>query len=581
MKSIKILFSIMLAVVVLFSGGSTFAQDLSKINGDWEGNLQAGGMNLKIVFHFTISGEVVSAKMDSPDQNAFGIIVDEVKINGDAIRMDVKSIGGTYEGQFDNEENLIAGDWKQGTGSYKLDLSKMTETAKQEKKEFISLWEGILKISAVELRLVLKIFENEDKTLGALLDSPDQGAKDIPVSRFDIDDDSLNFEISSIGGSYLSKYNKDSVYYEGTWKQSGMSLPLNIKHVDRIDEAKRPQNPQKPYPYNEEEVTFENKSEGIKLTGTFTFPKSGGEYPAVVLVTGSGPQDRDETIFSHKPFLVLSDYLTRNGIAVLRYDDRGIGQSTGDFSAATTVDFTSDAQSAIEYLRTRKEVNTNKIGIAGHSEGGLIAPMAASQSKDVKFIVMLAGPGVSGTQILSLQSKLILKAMGATDEEIEKAAILNEKLYNIIISEPDNEKAKITIMTEYNNYYNALSDEEKQEPGTAPDMFEKNLVQLLSPWFRFFLAYDPQPTLEELTIPVLAINGGKDLQVDPNQNLPEIEKALKNAGNKNFKTIELPGLNHLFQHTETGAISEYGQIEETMSPEVLKIISDWILNEVK
>lgn len=455
---------------------------------------------------------------------------------------------------------------------------------KQEEKQFTSLWEGKLKISVASLRLVLKTFKNDDGTLGAYLDSPDQGAKNIPATSITMTDDSLKFSVASIGASFAGKIFKDSSLVKGTFTQRTLSLPLELKKIDKLTEIKRPQEPKKPYPYNDEDVTFENKSANITLAGSFTYPKEEGKFPAVVLVTGSGPQDRDETLgggINHKPFLVLADYLTRNGIAVLRYDDRGIGKSKGNFATATSADFATDAEAAVEYLKTRKEVDSKKIGVAGHSEGGLIAPMVAVNSNDVSYIIMLAGPGLPGKDILLLQGRLISKANGEKEEVIDKSMKLNEKIYDIILSEEDNAVAEKKIKEAYEDYYNTLDAAEKKEADTQRPIIEQSFNQLTSPWFRFFLRFDPRPTLENVTVPVLALNGEKDLQVPPKENLAEIEKALKTGGNKNFKTILLPNLNHLFQDCKTGAVSEYGQIEETFSPEAIKIIKDWILSVTK
>ena len=462
-------------------------------------------------------------------------------------------------------------------------VSAQDDQTKGEKK-FTGLWEGKLKISTVSLRLVIKTFNNDDGSLGAFVDSPDQGSNNIPVTLITINDDSLKFSIQAIGASYAGGIIKDSALVRGTFKQGGLVLPLEFKKIEKLTEIKRPQEPKKPYPYNEEEVTFENKNANIALAGTFTYPNGNGKYPAVVLVTGSGPQDRDETLaggINHKPFLVLSDYLTRNGIAVLRYDDRGIAKSKGNFAAATTEDFTSDALAAVEYQKSRKEVNVKKIGIAGHSEGGLIAPMAAVNSDDVAYIILLAGPGLPGKDILLLQGRLISKASGGKDDEVETSMKFNEKIYDIILSEEDNSVADKKIKSAYEEFTNSLSPDKKKEAEDQKAVIEQSLRQLTSPWFRFFMKFDPRPVLQNVSVPLLALNGEKDLQVPPKENLDEIEKALKYAGNNKFKTVLLPGLNHLFQTAKTGSPAEYGTIEETFSPDAMKLIKDWILEITK
>lgn len=448
-----------------------------------------------------------------------------------------------------------------------------------EEKKYESIWEGKLNISSMSLRIVLKIIKNDDGSINAFMDSPDQGVKDIPVTSTSITDDSLKFDIGMIGVSFNGKIEKDSLVAVGNFSQAGMNLPLNLKKVEKATEIARPQTPQKPYPYNEEEVVFENKSANIKLAGTLTFPKEEKKFPVVVLVTGSGAQDRDETVFNHKPFWVIADYLSRNGIAVLRFDDRGIAKSEGNFAAATSVDFVTDALAAVEYLKSRNEIDKTKIGIIGHSEGGMIAPMTASSSSDVSFIVLLAGPGMTGKNLLLLQNRLIMKSQGADDEEINRTK--QEEVYNIIIKESDSLIAIKKLEGLYNLTLSQMTDEEKNKPENSKEAFEREIKILLSPWFRFFLKFDPRPYLENVTVPVLALNGEKDLQVPPKENLSVIEEALKSAGNKNYKIVELPGLNHLFQHCKTCTIPEYGQLEETFSPDALKIIGEWIRDITK
>jgi uncharacterized protein len=577
-----------LVVFILFiMHGIIYSQgdDGEKFVGKWKGKLELGQMSLRIVVSIEQNNGKLKAKLDSPDQNVSGIPVDEVIADGETVKVVVVSVDGVYAGKLNAEKKIINGNWTQSGRAFELILEKeeapiLPKT--QTEKQYSSMWEGKLKInSAVSLRIVLKVFNNSDNSLGATLESPDQGTKDIPISSITLTEDSLKFESKLIQGKFAGNIIKDSAIARGKWKQAVLDLPLELKKVDKLTEVKRPQLPQKPYPYNDEEATFENKSAGISLTGSFTYPKENKKYPAVVLVTGSGPQDRDETLMNHKPFLVIADYLTRNGIAVLRFDDRGIGKSKGSFSTATTTDFVTDAIAAAEYLKTRKEVDSKKIGIAGHSEGGLIAPLCAVNSNDVSFIVMLAGPGVSGREIILLQAKLISKAEGEKDDEIEKSNKLSEKVYDVINNVENNAEAEKRIKELYDEYYKTLAPEEKKKFDEQKQVIEQSTKQILTPWFRFFLKYDPRSTLEQVSVPVLALNGEKDLQVPPSQNLPEIEKAFKAGGKKNYKIVEMPGLNHLFQHSKTGSPSEYGTIEETFSEDALKLMKEWILEITK
>ncbi len=457
-------------------------------------------------------------------------------------------------------------------------------SAQQQDTSEISIegiWQGKLKVPGTELRVVFKISKNPDGTLTATLDSPDQGVTGIPVEEVIFEDNTLRLEVKSAGAVFEGKVSEDFLVIEGEWKQSGGVFPLTVKRVDKAIEILRPQVPKKPYPYTEEEVAYENKEAGITLAGTLTLPPGKGPSPAVLLISGSGPQDRNETIYNHHPFLVLADYLTRQGIAVLRVDDRGVGESTGDFSQATSVDFASDVLAGIEYLKTRKEINPEQIGLIGHSEGGLIAPMVAVKSPDVAFIILMAGTGLTGEEILYLQGALISRAMGVSEEDIAKNRQFNEKIFSLIKEEKDKKTIEEKLRQMFMEDWAELNEEEKSRIGDPEVFLEAQLKSLLSPWLKFFLTYDPKPTLNKVKCPVLAINGEKDLQVPPKENLSAIEEALKVGGNQNYTIIELPNLNHLFQTAQTGLPAEYAKIEETISPVALKIISDWILEQTK
>jgi len=451
--------------------------------------------------------------------------------------------------------------------------------------DLTGIWQGVLKVGGLELRLVIKVSKTPDDQYTATLDSPDQGAKDIPASLVAFKNGDVKIEIKAIFGVYEGKMEDDNTI-TGEWKQGPTTLPLIMKRIDKAPELpRRPQEPQKPYPYREEEVSYDNAKSGVKLAGTLTLPNSAGPFPAAILISGSGPQDRDEALLGHKPFLVLADYLTRQAIAVLRFDDRGVGKSTGEFAKATSADFATDVFAGVEYLKTRKEINPKQIGLIGHSEGGLIAPMVAAQSPDAAFIVLMAGPGISGDEILYLQSGLIARACGANETAIAKNLDLQKKMFAVIKAEKDNVVAEKKLHPIWTQALTTLTHEEKKAldfAGASPDsLFQAQIKQLLSPWFRYFLFYNPQPTLQKVKCPVLAINGEKDLQVPPKENLAAIAKALKAGGNKNFVTKELAGLNHLFQTAQTGAPAEYVKIEETISPVALQALGDWILAQAK
>ncbi len=447
------------------------------------------------------------------------------------------------------------------------------------------IWQGALEVGGIKLRLVLKIAKNPDGTLRATLDSVDQGAMNLPVDTIVIEDKTMRFTMKSIGGSYEGTLNEDKTEVSGRWTQSGQSLPLVFKRVAeqaQVPQLRRPQEPKRPYPYREEDVVFANPEAGITLAGTLTLPKGPGPFPAVVLISGSGQQDRDETVFGHRPFLIIADHLTRQGIAVLRYDDRGVGKSTGDPTNATSADFATDALAAVRYLQTRKEINPQKIGLIGHSEGGLIAPMVAVQApNEIAFIVLLAGPGVTGEELVLLQYELIARANGVNEELIAKNLAVHRRVFAVVKEQSDPIEAEKEIRDLLLEELTRLSEEEQKASGLSEAALEAQIKQMLLPWFRYFLTYDPQPTLSQVRCPVLALNGEKDLQVPPSQNLPEIVKALEAGGNREYAAIKLAGLNHLFQASTTGAPVEYAQIEETFSPKALEIISEWVLRQVR
>ncbi len=457
-----------------------------------------------------------------------------------------------------------------------------TVSVRTAASEIAGDWSGILNFSGVELRIVFHITAGDDGTLAATMDSPDQGATGIPVSGVTFEGDSLVIEIAVAQGGYYGIYDRDSLFVDGEWRQAGFKLPLRLVRVDEIKSLERslerPQEPERPMPYPEEEVEFENKEAGNTLAGTLTMPEGEGPFPTAVLISGSGPQDRDETVLGHRPFLVLSDHLTRNGIAVLRYDDRGFGKSGGVHSTATTADFATDARAAFEYLKTREEIDASLTGLIGHSEGGIIAAMVAAGSEEIAFIVMLAGPGLKGSDILLAQNVALLELQGVPADVVSKRSEQLEQEYRILAEQRSDEETRETIVSVSTAFLERYSPEEREQYGFSEEGVKKRAEILTGPWLRFFMEYDPSAALRKVECPVLAVIGDKDIQVDAGRNLPAIEKALRDGGNKEFRIVEMPGLNHLFQTTETGNPAEYAKIKETMSPAALEMVSCWILS---
>ena len=439
-------------------------------------------------------------------------------------------------------------------------------------QNIVGSWRGNLKFQNVEMRIVFNI-SLKDSIYTVTMDSPDQGVKGIPLESVIFTNNmSVKIVHSPLMMEYNGIYMGDKII--GTFSQAGISAPLELTSAPEMG-PKRPQEPKGPFPYNQEEVLIINKIDSIVLSGTFTSPKDGGKHKAVVLISGSGPQNRDSEIMGHKIFHVIADYLTRNGIAVLRVDDRGVGESGGSFANSTSLDFARDVKSAVEYLKGRDDVA--EIGLIGHSEGGAIAPMVASDCSDVSFIVLMAAPGVTGREIIITQSEHIYAASGMAPEQIGKVMEVNRAMLELVKPDKDVEIIEKELYDLMKNLTgNSVNDQE----------IKRQIAQVTTPWMRYFLNHDPGEVLTKVKCPVLAINGTKDLQVASKTNLDAIYLALTGEKrdnnnsvtryNKSVTVVEFEGLNHLFQKCETGLPMEYAKIEETINPEVLIAISNWI-----
>ena len=438
------------------------------------------------------------------------------------------------------------------------------------------LWYGKLQVpSGPEPGVLIEIIQKPDHSLRACMISVDQGAA-MPMwaNEIHLNQSNLSFSINSFGISYEGTLNRDFTIIEGNLSH-GQAFPLMLKPVDKIPGRRRPQTPKKPYPYKEEEVEYESQEAGIKLTGTLTLPHSEGPFPAVLLIPGSGPIDRNESIYLHRPFHVLADYLTRRGVAVLRVDKRGTGGSSGEFFSflQTSLDSLSkDALAGVNYLKNRREIDPMRIGLYGHSEGGMVAPIAATQSSDISYIILAAAPGITMSELLIHQHALYGEDDGKSSEQIRAREQWDEKFYTAITEGQDNSLAEKKIR----ELFNGLGEKEKQLLGWDESRLAGEMSAAFSPSISSKLFYDAQKYLQQVKCPVLAINGEKDRQVVAEENLEAIRKGLISGGNKNFRIKKLANLNHIFQTCETGAESEYGTIEETMSPAALKEIGNWI-----
>jgi pimeloyl-ACP methyl ester carboxylesterase len=406
------------------------------------------------------------------------------------------------------------------------------------------------------------------------MDSPKQAAFGLKAGKVVFENDSLLLEFPSLQVRITGNLTDDKL--ETQFQQAGMNFPIEFIRTVAEPPPLRPQDPKPPFPYAEKEVRFRNENAGIQLAGTLTYLQDQESPAAVVMISGSGAQNRDEEIFNHRPFAVWADQLSRAGIAVLRFDERGVGASEGTFTTATSSDFAADVDAAIAFLQNESGIKPSKIGLIGHSEGGIIAPMVATSREDIDFVVLLAGPGVPSKDLMLLQNEKLMASQGLKGNTLKKLVEQKEILIDLVIDQADAPKADLekAIL----KYYEDLS------PGidlSQNETIQRAIQQLSNPWMRFFLAYDPTENLRALSCPVLAVNGDKDLQVVSEQNLPAIEKALKAGGNKDFTTKNFPGLNHLFQAAERGTVDEYATIEETVNTEVLTYVTDWIQQRIK
>jgi pimeloyl-ACP methyl ester carboxylesterase len=549
------------------------------LEGTWTGSLQAGDAVLHLVLHVTKTEYgSPAATLDSLDQGVYGIEVGSLKFRdkyGDtAFKFEIPSVNASFQGEISADHHSIEGTWSQGGANLSLTFHRQPRVALSRAPSGAvataeGTWQGALETNGMRYRLQLRISHDSQGQLFATMDSIDQGINGFRASQVIQSGSAVHLELPAVRGGFDGTLNSIKNTISGTWRQNGNPSDLTFKRSDQILELRRPQTPRKPYPYTEEELDFPNAKAGITLAGTLTMPRGPGPFPAAILLAGSGPLDRDEADSGHRPFLVLADHLTRMGIAVFRYDKRGIGRSAGDYDQATTADFAADAEAALTFLKVRPGIDKRKIGFIGHSEGGIIAPMIASRSADVAWIVILAGPATKGEETLLLQSDLITRAAGMTSDQVVKSLDFDRESYNLVRHETNRAalESKLQDLVKVSGLGAA-----------APSaVLQRQIHWTSSPWFRYFLDYDPVPALQQTKCPVLILSGEKDLQVPPKENLQLAQKALETGGNKDFQVTELPGLNHQFQHCYMGLPEESRAIEETFANDALSTISAWIV----
>lgn len=426
-------------------------------------------------------------------------------------------------------------------------------------------WSGELSVSGSRLPLVFHFQQNQGVWSGTM-DSPTQKMNGIPFSSIQVIENNVYLEIAMLNMKYQGNLiQSDSI--SGEFLQANLQLPLHLKKgIAVFKEPNRPQEPKKPFPYSEKEVTIKNVIDGNFLAGTLTLPKGKGPFPAVVLISGSGPQNRDEEIMGHKPFWIIADYLTRNGIAVLRYDDRGIGNSTGSFSTATSADFANDAEAVFQFLQKQKKINPSKVGLVGHSEGGLIAQIVAARNKQVENVIFLAAPGIDIDSLMLLQISAVNRSQQIPEEQTSQMLKNGRKVYDLLKSDLSTKDLKSALRIELEKQLQELTDEEQVE---MRKQTESSIEMYASNWFRYFINYSPEKYLKDMKCRVLALNGENDIQVLYKENLMGIMNTLVDNGNKQVKIQFFPNLNHIFQTCSECTVAEYGELEETFNQEVL------------
>ncbi|MBF0663965.1 MAG: alpha/beta fold hydrolase [Brevundimonas sp.] len=440
-------------------------------------------------------------------------------------------------------------------------VAPVSATAQAASPQLVGAWEGRVALGGQSIRVVFRIAGDGS----ALMDSPDQGAIGIPAESPVVEGGVVRIGVPTIGGRFEGALSEDGQTLTGALHQGGASLPLVLERQAAAAAPAalvRPQTPQPPFPYSEEEVAFD-AGEGVRLAGTLTRPAGEGPFPAVLLITGSGAQDRDETVFGHKPFLVLADALARRGVAVLRLDDRGVGGSTGPLEDATTADFAGDSAAALGWLAARPGIDPARLGLIGHSEGGTIAPLVAADASapDPAFMVLMAGPAVPGGEVLTEQSRRFQTAQGLAPAVIDANVAVQARLMQAVAANAGDKAAAAEAVRAV-----------LTEAGAPAAAVEQGVQQTTSAWVRWFVAHDPRPSLAAVDVPVLALYGGKDFQVPADQNAEALRATLPGA-----EIVVLPELNHLMQTADTGLTDEYARIEETIAPAALEAIVDWVV----
>ena len=550
-----------------------------KSTGDlWYGTMDVGPRLFRFRIEPVPDADIPTGRqLVSLDEGGQIFQLDNFQLDDAELRFGLKLTKAMYSGRITDGGKTSTGTWKQSGTAFDLILHRVAVAPADRPDE---IWTGTMNALFQKLTMRFRVYREDDGTENIYFDSVSQKSGGFKAMRT-TKGDQWTISVAAIGGAFEGALNTEKTEVKGKWTQGGAKLDLVLTQEESLREEVvkppvRPQTPVAPFPYRTEEVSFRNEADDVQLAGTLTIPAIDHPCPAVVLISGSGPQDRDETILDHKPFWVIADHLSRHGIAVLRFDDRGTGASKGDFSSATSENFANDVEAAFDHLTRDTRIAKNAIGVMGHSEGGIIAPMVAARRNDVAFAILMAGTGVNGKEILLSQGQLILRAEGVTEENLLNIQRMTQLAMIDTVLEAAADATHDELVAAAMRRLTESLPEESLSDDNLKDTVSAGIQRMHSPWFRFFLTYEPATLLQRVKCPVLALNGEKDVQVDPRLNLPAIQAAVEKGGNTRFKTVEFPALNHLFQSCTTGGLSEYQTIEETISPTVLQTITDWI-----
>lgn len=543
------------------------AQTSSSPIGHWHGTLDVGVAQLRLWLEVSQEQQgQYRATLESIDQ-APGqkMEISKFSFENNKIAFSIPSIGAQYQGEWHQESASWQGEFKQGK-SFKLAF----KAGPPAQGEVHSGLDGLWKTDIEGHPLLITVTSNKFGTQ-ATLASPDEGVEALPIAVIKQIQQQVIIEIPFAAIKFKGELAQNERSFTGKWKQKGQptrTLTFTKQVASQQTVLKRPQMPVGDLPYVVKNVRFKNaKAQGVELAGTLTLPNQKGHFPAAILISGSGPQDRDETFMDHKPFAVLADHLTRQGIAVLRYDDRGVAESTGNHSNATSLDFASDVNAAFEFLRTQPQINPKAIGLIGHSEGGLIAPLAAKTNTDIGYLVMLAGPGVNTVDLMLAQQRAFAEIQQVTSAEIDDMQSVTKALMTAVKNAETPKQAQQDVMS--------LLTSQSMAKLKAPEAQKDHIAgSFLSPWYQYFIKYEPAQYFKDKSMPILAFYGELDIQVTAKENYAGLSELL--GEHQDSEIMLMPKMNHLFQEAKTGAMTEYRNIEQTMSPKVLNKMSEWI-----